>query len=163
MSSFFIEGGNMKFSLLHRCFKYKSKRAFTLVELIIVLAVLAIFASIMIPAFLGMQKKSQRAVDIASAKTLYMAGAVMLADSFDSMPNSVTVNETSYNDGDNQSEYLVTVREYLGTWPVVHSNSDDDFFLQVTKDAESIEVWLGSDVGDGLKFNHTEGNFNWPD
>jgi prepilin-type N-terminal cleavage/methylation domain-containing protein len=142
---------------------YLSKRAFTLVELVIVLAVLAILASIMIPAFLGMQKKSQRAVDIASAKTLYMAGAVMLADDFEDMPNSITVNNSSYNDGDNHSEYLVTVREYLGTWPAVHSISDDDFFLKITKDAESIEVWLGSDVGDGLKFNHTEGSFDWPD
>lgn len=142
---------------------YFPKKAFTLIELIIVIAVLVILAAIMIPALRGIQKNANRAVDIASAKTLYMAGAVILATDFEDMPNSVSVDSTIFSNDEVKSTYLVTVREYLGIWPVVQTSDDDHFFLEVSKDAESIEVWLGVGVGDGLEFNNSEGSFDWPD
>ena len=90
---------------------YFPKKAFTLIELIIVIAVLVILAAIMIPALRGIQKNANRAVDIASAKTLYMAGAVILATDFEDMPNSVSVDSTIFSNDEVKSTYLVTVRE----------------------------------------------------
>lgn len=141
----------------------RDKRAFTIIELVIVMAVLVILAAIMIPVILGMQQKANRAVDVASAKTLYMAGAVMLADDFEDIPDSVSIDAASFSNDANNSTYLITLREYLGTWPIALTSDDDQFFLQVSKDAENIEVWLGDDIGDGLEFNNSEGSFDWPD
>ncbi|HAT4226227.1 TPA: peptidase [Clostridium perfringens] len=49
-------------------------------ELIIVIAIIAILAAIAIPNFLGIQRKSKIKADIASAKTIYDATSAAIAE-----------------------------------------------------------------------------------
>ena len=50
--------------------KYR-KNGFTLVELIVVIAIIAVLAAILIPSVMGYIKKSKRSADITSAKAVY--------------------------------------------------------------------------------------------
>ena len=51
--------------------KRNNKRGFTIVELVVVIAVIAILAAILIPTFSGVTKNAQEAARDQEAKTLY--------------------------------------------------------------------------------------------
>lgn len=69
----------------------KTSKGFTLVELIIVLAVLGIIAAIVVPRFAKAQNDTKKKADIATAKGLAKAAEMYITqnDSF-SLPNSGT-------------------------------------------------------------------------
>nr|WP_141639527.1 prepilin-type N-terminal cleavage/methylation domain-containing protein [Clostridium novyi] len=60
--------------------KTKKKKGFTLIELIIVIAILGILALIAIPKFGSAQKDAKIKADIATAKTIADTTATLVAD-----------------------------------------------------------------------------------
>ena len=56
--------------------KNTNKKGFTIVELVIVIAVIAILAAVLIPTFVGLVNKANRAADTALAKELNTALAM---------------------------------------------------------------------------------------
>lgn len=60
--------------------KNKKKKAFTLIELIIVIAVIAILAAIAIPKFGEVRKNAALKSDIANAKTIANAATALIAE-----------------------------------------------------------------------------------
>ena len=73
--------------------KYK-KHGFTLVELIVVIAIIGVLAAILIPSMMGYIKKSKRSSDVTSAKTIYDTVMAVLADNED-VRDSFTANNAS--------------------------------------------------------------------
>ncbi|MDD2259042.1 MAG: prepilin-type N-terminal cleavage/methylation domain-containing protein, partial [Bacilli bacterium] len=63
------------------------KKGFTIVELVIVIAVIAILAAILIPTFSGIIKKANIASDTAMAKN--MNTALVMADSEGNVPEDM--------------------------------------------------------------------------
>lgn len=57
----------------------KKKKGFTLIELIIVIAILGILAAIAIPKFGNVQENARKKADIASAKTIADTAAMLIA------------------------------------------------------------------------------------
>src|SRR5215471_5011705 len=53
--------------------KIKILSAFTLIELLIVIAIIAILASIALPAFVGVQRRAKQTKDMSNAKQVMLA------------------------------------------------------------------------------------------
>lgn len=71
--------------------KKNKKKGFTLIELVIVIAILAILAAILVPSVTGYITKADNARDEANARTVYMAASLALAEEKD--PTTVKPEE----------------------------------------------------------------------
>lgn len=69
---------------MDKLFNRRNKKGFTLTELIIVIAILAILAAILVPLMVGYLDEAKQAVADANARTLYSAAAaaatIIIAD-----------------------------------------------------------------------------------
>lgn len=75
--------------------KYKSKKGFTLAELLIVVAIIAVLVAISIPIFSGQLEKARRAVDMQNARNI--ESALMCAFSDGSI--QIPAGSQGYNQG----------------------------------------------------------------
>jgi len=80
--------------------KINNKKGFTLVELVVVIAVLAILSAIAVPRFSSMQLNAQQKADEASARTIASAVTMALAK------NNGTLPEAADDIADDINEFL---------------------------------------------------------
>lgn len=113
--------------------KRPKKKGFTLIELIIVIAIIAILAAIAIPNFLAIQRKAKVNADIATAKNIYDATAVMITDGQVHMPTGAgkdtgfSINFANDNSDANKKN-LEAVSKYLQNKDVILQSVDGAYF-----------------------------------
>ncbi len=78
--------------------KTKSSSAFTLIELLIVIAIIAILASIALPAFIGVQRRAKQTKDLSNGKQIAIALRQFALDNNGDFPNKEYAFGKSYTD-----------------------------------------------------------------
>lgn len=101
----------------------KKKKGFTLIELIIVIAIIAILAAIAIPKFGEVRKNANIKADIATAKNVYSAVSVMLADDVKRPGSTVTLQE---------------ITDSMGSKPVSKLESSEEFSAEIEADGDVV-------------------------
>ena len=89
--------------------KLQNKKGFTLMEMLIVVAIIAVLVAIAIPVFTNQLEKSREATDAANIRSAYaevMACAMTNATEADAAKNGVDVND----DTDGEYTYSKTVK-----------------------------------------------------
>lgn len=126
----------------------KKKKGFTLIELIIVIAIIAILAAIAIPKFGDVKTKANLNADIANAKTLANAAAVLIADE---TIKPVAEGKVYVIEGISDND----IEGYLQSVPTPKSTGYSSYKVQVDPSG-NVKVYLDKDNNETLSNNKKE-------
>lgn len=117
----------------------KKKKGFTIIELIIVLAIIAILSAITIPKFGDIRENANKKSDIANAKTIATVTTSLIADGEITLPTSDTKDIRIEGKGTGDAG---KIENYLQSVP--KPNSKGEYFIVSIQTNGNISV-LSSD------------------
>ena len=133
----------------------KNRKGFTIVELVIVIAVIAILAAVLIPTFTPVTANARASAALSTAKN---AQTAVLNNSEGTMPENTLVAVT--NDNDAFAEYVFTVTDRkLESQKLDSIKSDSKYPVAATVDGASVyTVFVTADYFDGDKYSKVKDN-----
>lgn len=109
----------------------KNKKGFTLAELLIVVAIIAVLVAIAIPIFTTQLEKSRESTDLANIRSAYatVQSAALLQDSADDFAKNNTADMTFTRSGSEGSyvyQAVVTLKQAQDAWQSVETGGTVD-------------------------------------
>lgn len=158
--------------------KKNLKRGFTIVELVIAIAVIAILAALLIPTFVNVSKKAKEASDTTLAKNINTALAIAEAEGYvpetmeevtytlsrngyklENLNPTASGNVFVWNQTTNRVTYLASDKSVIYTGDSTStSDLDSDYWLTVKSKSDmdnfaGLSYYLACDMTDALEFS----------
>lgn len=139
------------------------RKAFTIVELVIVIAVIAILAAVLIPTFAGILKKANLSADMQLAK--HMTKTLQTASQFETPDDVIDVSAMLVEEGIGKDAVSQpTIEEHKFYWHSKHNvivmileKEGEEPVLVYPDDNEQLKTDLSSDMEAGILFNLLDG------
>ena len=112
--------------------KLKSKKGFTLMEMLIVVAIIVILLAIAIPAFNGSLRKAKLAADEANVRSYYAEVMVQaMSDDNYKLPKDITKLPKKYNGGEFQVKdaEIAVSGETADTFKITYTAGTDTYTI----------------------------------
>ncbi|NMA37159.1 MAG: prepilin-type N-terminal cleavage/methylation domain-containing protein [Papillibacter sp.] len=105
----------------------RSKKGFTLAELLSVIGIIAVLAAIAIPVFTGSMKKAEEAVEVANARAVYGEGMVAYITE-EKIKTEKTIDGKTYTfTYEGADPWEITIKKADGSSAQVYNDSISDF------------------------------------
>lgn len=132
----------------------KNNKGFSLVELIIVIAIMAILAGALAPALIKYINKSRRSTDIQNADTLRTSVQTAMSnpDAVDVIPNTgiTTFTSADINDPNKSNSFIDEVKSVVGSSKLTtkYKEKGDPFTINVDINSNTVVVTskLGTEI-----------------
>lgn len=128
--------------------KKLNNKGFSLVEIIIVIAIMAILAGALAPQLIKYIEKSRKSADIQTAQTIATAVNAALADEAGYISANSTNISACYGTiaDDSLKAFRTAIRDVLGgTQPLPKSGGYTDFYVEVNGD-KTFQIYVGGTV-----------------
>ena len=115
--------------------KRKNKKGFTLIELVVVIAILGILAAILIPVIGGFIDRANISADTANARNLFNSAAIMLASD-----TQLKIVDATYSAAGAVGTGLGGIDTLIGTWPTGKSATGAGSVVVTSHVVQSVKV-----------------------